>query len=263
MALLDKLEKKLGRFSVPHLTLILVVGQVAVSGLILSQPALPDIMALIPKRVIAGELWRLLTFPFVPPGNNLVFLFFAWYLFFLMGTALDHHWGTFRYNMFLLIGYVATVSASFLTPNVPASPVFLGTSVFLAFAQLYPDFTLLLFFLLPVKIKWLAFLTWAGLCLEILFGTWAARALALAAVGNFVLFFGRDILLKARAGHRMMKTQVRKVADEDKPLHCCAVCGTTDKANPGMEFRYCTTCKPASCYCLKHLGGHVHKTEDK
>jgi hypothetical protein len=263
LALLDKLEKKLGRFSVPHLTLILVVGQVAVSGLILSQPALPGIMALIPKRVMAGELWRLVTFPFVPPGNNLVFLFFAWYLFFLMGTALDRQWGTFRYNMFLLIGYVATVSASFLTPNVPASPVFLGTSVFLAFAHLYPDFTLLLFFLLPVKIKWLALLAWVGLCLEILVGTWAARALALAAVGNFLLFFGRDILFKARAGHRMMKTQVRKVADKDKPLHCCAVCGTTDKANPNMEFRYCTTCKPASCYCLDHIGGHVHKTEGK
>lgn len=259
MALLDRLEKRLGRFAVPNLTLIIVAGQVIVYSLSLSQPALPGMLALVPRLVLGGEAWRLVTFLFAPPGCNLVCLFFAWYLFFLMGAALEHHWGTFRYNIFLLIGWTATAGVSFLSPEVPASPVFLGTSVFLAFAYLYPEFSLLLFFLIPVKVRWLALLTWIGLCLELVLGAWPDRALVLAAVGNFLLFFGRDIFLGVRAGHRSMATQIRRITEEKKPVHVCAQCGVTDRTNPEMEFRYCTTCKPAACYCMNHIGGHVHK----
>ncbi len=84
-----------------------------------------------------------------------MFAFFFWYLFYLMGTALERSWGTFRYNVFLLIGYVDTVGVAFIVPDVPANNAFLQGSVFLAFAYLFPDFVMYIFFILPVKIKWL------------------------------------------------------------------------------------------------------------
>ena len=113
-------------------------------------------IALVPTKVLHGEVWRLVTFLCEPPTNNLVFAFFFWYLFFLMGTALESTWGVFRYNVYLLVGWAATVAVSFIQPEAPASAGFLQGSVFLAFAYLYPNFQLLLFFILPVKVKWLA-----------------------------------------------------------------------------------------------------------
>ena len=98
----------------------------------------------------------MLTFVGEPPTTNLLFAFFFWYLFYLMGTVLESTWGAFRYNVYLLVGWAATVAVAFLQPNAPASISFLQASVFLAFAYLYPDFQILLFFILPVKVKWLA-----------------------------------------------------------------------------------------------------------
>ena len=111
-------------------------------------------------------------FLFDPPLQNPLFAFFAWYLFYLMGTALEEHWGAFRYNIFLLIGYLMTVAVSFLIPALPVTNAYIGGSVFLAFAFLYPDFILQIFFVLPVRIQWLALITWLYYGYLLLFGGW-------------------------------------------------------------------------------------------
>ena len=85
--------------------------------------------------------------------TNRIFAFFAWYLFYLMGNALEGHWGAFRYNLFLLIGYLVTVAVAFLYPYAAATNIFIGGSVFLAFAYLYPDFQLYIFFIIPVRLN--------------------------------------------------------------------------------------------------------------
>src|ERR1043165_464844 len=90
------------------------------------------------------------------------FLAFGWYLFYLMGSALEAYWGVFRYNVYLFVSYVLLVGLAFLTPAAPVTNMFILGSVFLAFAYLNPDFEMILFFILPVKIKWLAFISTAG-----------------------------------------------------------------------------------------------------
>ena len=212
-----------------------------------------------PRRVLEGEVWRLVTFVGQPPPMNLVFALFFWYMFYLMGTALENTWGTFRYNVYLLVGWLATVSVSFLQPDAPASIGFLQGSVFLAFAYLYPDFQLLLFFILPVKVKWLALLQWIGYFYLMMFGDWMTRLLVLASVGNFVLFFWQDILLRMRAGRRRMAHQAKNIRQANTPRHTCAICGVTDLSDPKMSFRYCSKCIGAPCYCAEHIHASARK----
>jgi hypothetical protein len=267
MSLLDRLDRKFGRFAIPQVTAGLIACQVIVFLLIQGMPrpegAEPIEMRLllIPERVLAGEVWRLATFLVMPPMGNPVFAFFFWYLFYLMGTALERYWGTFRYNVYLLIGYVATVAVSFLTPQMPSSNAFVEGSVFLAFAFLCPDFELYLFFLLPVKIKWLALIAWIGYGLALIFGDWLMRLLVLASVCNFLLFFGKDLVLRVRTGWRSMSRQAtRLTAKAPAYFHRCAVCGITDRTHPQMDFRYCSQCAGNHGYCQEHLRNHEHVT---
>ncbi len=269
MRFLRRLEHSLGRFAVPQVTLALIVVQVLTYALVFTQPkpekqaAAVSQLQLVPERVVEdGEWWRLVTFVAEPPTANLLFAFFGWYLFYMMGTALEHHWGALRYNLFLLVGYLATVAASFLTPQFPASITFLGGSVFLAFAFLYPDFELRLFFILPVKIKWLALLTWLGYGFGLVVGDWNSRAMILASSCNFLLFFWRDLIDRAWLGQRRMKSQASHIVRAKEPpfRHRCAVCGITDRTHPNMDFRYCSKCAGQIAYCTDHLKTHEHVT---
>jgi membrane associated rhomboid family serine protease len=267
MSWLDWLEKRLGRLAVPHLTLVVIVAQVMVylpaQASIMAQQPLPVVerLSLVPDAVMEGEVWRLVTFLAIPPFTNMIFALFAWYFFYLMGTTLEAQWGTFRYNLFLLVGWLATVAASFLTPDLPASAAFWQGSVFLAFAYLYPEFVIQLFFLLPVRIKWLALLTWLGYGLAALFGGWNARVAIGASVLNFLLFFGRDILARMGYGRRSMLAQLGELTRKEPAYyHRCLVCGITDRSNPQMDFRYCSQCAGDCCYCMDHLRAHEHVT---
>lgn len=264
MPLLDKIERTLGRFAVPHISLWIVAGQFIVLLLAMSGKADLDNFVLVPELARQGEWWRLISFVFLPPPTSFVFVAFAWYLFFLMGNALEGYWGVFRYNLFLLIGYVLTVGVAFFTPGMAATNAFIGGSVFLAFAYLNPDFELMIFFILPVKIKWLALLTWIGYTITCIFGTWSSRLMVLASVGNFLLFFGRDIVLTMGYRRRRMQHQAKKFArsgDEPEPRHRCHVCGKTDLSHPELDFRYCSQCAGDQCYCPEHIRNHAHVVE--
>ena len=265
MSFLTKLERHLGRFAVPNLSLYLIVGQVFFWGLALMIGFDLRRIALLPVAVVTGEVWRLATFVFVPPTIHPVFIAFAWYLFYLMGTALEQNWGAFRYNAFLGIGWLLTVAAAFVTPFAYASNLLLAGSVFLAFAYLNPDFVMMIFFILPVKIKWLALLQWLYYAYVLVVGAWSTRLAVLAATGNFLLFFAGDIVNRIRTGRRQMAFQAKASvasADEREHRHRCRVCGKTDLSDPRMDFRYCSKCAGNQCYCADHIFNHEHVLVD-
>jgi hypothetical protein len=258
MALLNQLERKFGRYAVPNVTTGIVIGQAflylfAYSGKLDIGRAL-----LIPARVLAGEWWRLLTFPFVPPSSSLIFIFFALYAFYLMGSALEGQWGAFRYNVFLLTGYVMTVGVSFFFPYHAASNVFVGGSIFLAFAALYPEFQFYIFFILPVKVKWLSLLAWIGYGISFISGDWSTRLFIAASIGNYFLFFGRDIMWSMRAGKHKMAEKAKSLTGMREAFHRCASCGKTDVTDPDMDFRYCPDCGGLG-YCMDHINNHEHR----
>ncbi len=202
--------------------------------------------------------WFFITFLFITPSSSLLFVFFALYLFYLMGTALEGRWGEFRYTLFILLGYLITVAVSFLIPYGASSNIFLGGTVFLAFAYLYPDFKLYVFFILPVKIKWLALITWLGYGYQLMMGSWLTRLLVLASIGNFLIFFGSDILWRMKTGKRKMAEQAKQFTGKQEAFHRCEVCGKTDLSDPKMEFRYCPECGGRG-YCMEHIMNHAHK----
>ena len=265
MSLLTKLERALDRFAIPNLSLYLVVGQVVFWGLALMAGFNVERIALLPAAVLAGEVWRLASFLLLPPNAHPVFIAFAWYIFYLMGSALEQYWGAFRFNVFLGLGWLLTVAAAFITPGSYGSNVFLAGSVFLAFAYLNPEFTLMIFFILPVKIKWLALLQWVGYGCVLAVGPWPARLMVLAATGNFLVFFARDLVGSLRAGRRRMTHQARVLAarpDEDEPRHRCRTCGKTARSHPLLDFRYCSKCAGNQCYCPEHIFNHAHVLVD-
>lgn len=269
MSLLSKLEPRLRRFALPNLTVLLIAGQVflyLVDQLKLG-PGNEDLLQsirLYPAKVLEGEIWRLLTFVFDPPTTILIFAFFFWYLFFLMGTTLEANWGDFRYNVFLGIGYIASVAMAFVMywidpeAQLPANNGFLYGTVFLAFARLFPDFVITLFFILPVKIKWLAMLQWIGYGLNLLFGPWIIKGMVVASVANYLLFFGSDVWRSMRKSHRRMRYQAGTLKAPGRLVHRCTICGLTSDESPQTQFRYCSKCEGTLCYCPEHLQNHEH-----
>ena len=271
MSLLTKLERLLGRFALPNLSLYLVMGQVLFWGLAVVAGFNLDRIDLLPAAVLAGEPWRLVTFLFRPPSVGtgalaIVFIAFGWYIFYLMGTALEHHWGTYRYNAFIGLGWLLTTAVAFLTPGARASNLFLAGSVFLAFAHLNPDFELLIFFILPVRIKWIALVQWLYYGFVLVVGTWSDRLMVVAATGNFLVFFSGEIVQRMRSGRRRLAYQARAQAARPEPgaaRHRCRVCGKTELTHPQLDFRYCSKCAGNQCYCSEHIFNHEHVLADE
>ena len=263
MTPLDRLEKLIRPVAIPNITLYLIFGQVFVYGAsFVGQFDLGHIV-LMPALVLKGQIWRLVTFLFFPPVTwHPIFIAFAWYIFYLMGDALEQYWGTARYNLFLLIGWFATVLAAFVTPYGLASNSFLAGSVFLAFAWLNPNFQLALFFILPVKVKWLAVIAWLGYGYSFVVGPMAVRLSVLAAVLNFLLFFGRDAILLIQNRKRQQTARMEREHLASKPRHTCLICGKTDQTDPMEDFRYCSKCAGTACYCQEHLRSHQHREVD-
>jgi hypothetical protein len=269
MSLISRLESKFGRYSPPNITLALISGQVIcylVNYLTLAEGrgGLLQSIQLVPNQVALGEVWRIVTYLFEPPSRNPLFAFFFWYLFYLFGTTLESTWNTFRYNIYLLIGYLASLLFAFIgwwfgVGEELATNSFLYGSVFLAFARLYPDFTLNLFFILPVKVKWLALVTWILYAYTLLFDPyWLSKLMIVGAVLNYLLFFGRDILRDMKQGHQRMQHQSQTLHAPKRLVHRCRICGLSIEDAPRTPFRYCSKCASQCCYCPEHINNHEH-----
>lgn len=276
MKWIDRLETKLGRWAVPNVTAVLIAGQVLTYlASAAPEPLGPRVFQNIffmPDKVAAGEWWRVITFLFTPPSTNILFAFFFWYLFYLFGTTLEENWGAFRYNVYLFLGYLASVVMAFVawfTVGFAAQAgtnAFLYGTVFLAFARLYPEFTMYIFFVLPIKARWLATFQWIMYGITFLFAdSWLTRALVFAAVFNYLVFFGRDIFRDMRHRHRRMQFQSKSLQGKSKNgprgrkmAHECQVCGLSSTDSPRTQFRYCSECGGDYCYCSDHIGNHEH-----
>jgi hypothetical protein len=115
-----------------------------------------------------------------------------------------------------------------------------------------------IFFVLPVKIRWLALIQWIIYTMSFLSGDWMDRGMIVASVLNYFLFFGTDIWRSMKQGHRRMQHQAKALKSPARLVHKCAVCGVTSEDAPRLQFRYCSKCEDDSCYCPDHLQDHEH-----
>lgn len=208
---LDKLDRKFGRHSIPHLMFILsgVMLVVYLANLLL--PGNVSSLLYFDRGLIAqGQVWRLITFIFLPPNSSPIWILFSLYFYCLMGSALEREWGSFRFNVFYLVGMVGTMLSGLVTGY--AVNDFLNMSLFLAFAAIYPDHQVMLFFFLPIKVKYLAILDLLYYVAALIFGTWSSRLAILMAALNLILFFGGDFLrtIRAQAGYWKTRRNFRR-----------------------------------------------------
>jgi hypothetical protein len=253
---ISTLEKRFGSWAIPNLTLYLLAIQAI--GVVMLMGGYADVadLVLVGGLVQVGQWTRLLSFMMIPKTLSPLWLFFAFYIFYLMGTALEREWGAFRFNLFILCGYLFTVGAAFVVPAAIISNYYFLGAVFLAFATLFPNFEFHLFFILPVKVKWLGWLTVGLYVLTLVSADAGSRMCVVAAFANYLLFFGKDFLNNLKAGRRRKAFEAERVEVAAQPLHTCTECGASDKSDPGLHFRYCSTC--GKCYCEEHIGTHEH-----
>lgn len=197
MTWVDRLERRFGGWSVPGLATFLVGMNGGVWVLSQFKPSFPWLLALAPDKVLAGEPWRLVTFLFIPPTRALLWTIVWLSLLYTYVRALEEEWGDFRLTLYYGIGAVATAASS-MALGIPLTNTALNATLFLAFAALHPDFELLLFFIVPVKARWLAWAAWAGCAWVLAAGAWSERIATLAGLSNYALFFGARHWQQAR-----------------------------------------------------------------
>jgi len=230
-----------------------------------------------PYRIFRGEIWRLFTWVFIAPGDNIFFVAISLYFYYFIGSTLEREWGAAKFTVYYAFGVLLNIVYGlvfwlFLGTNVFILPVYLNLSMLFAFATIFPDFAIRLFLIIPIKIKWLAFLS-AGffvyeIVAQLISGFIFAAFLPIVAMLNYILICGDDLLsnlkpLIARRSPQVLnfKKEAKKVKREmeDKPYrHKCAVCGKTDTEYPDMEFRYCSSCNGFHCFCSEHISNHIH-----
>ncbi|HQD06301.1 MAG TPA: rhomboid family intramembrane serine protease [Bacillota bacterium] len=215
MKWLNKLERRYVRYAVKNLMLYIIGLNALIFVWVQIDPAAYHLLVLHPSLVLRGELWRLVTFIFIPPTFSPLWLIFTLYFYYLVGSGLEQAWGSFKFNVYYLVGMIATILAAFITGH-GATGVYLNLSLFFAFATLYPDFQVLLFFILPVKVKYLAWLNAAFLGYTLLFSPWPSKVAALASVLNYFIFFGEDIFRQAKLKNQVWRNRRRFFAEVNK-----------------------------------------------
>ena len=217
-----------------------------------------------------------------------------------LGTALERAWGTFRFNAYIIGGILLTEVGSLLAYGLiylfmggsfahtastmmgqMISTSYINMSIFLAFATLYPDMQVLLYFIIPIKMKWMA----AVYVVIMVFSVWdtyhaiyaytqsTATALWYAGIMllcivmsllNYLIFFLSTRNLSRYTPHEVhRRQQFRAQMREPRPgsgiaKHKCAVCGRTELDDPNLQFRFCSKCEGNYEYCQDHLFTHQH-----
>ena len=276
---LDKLERKFGRYAIPNLTVYLLVGYVIGFGIVNLMPNMITWLTLEPGLILRGQIWRIISWVLIPPTSNLISIVFLVLLYYSLGSALEHTWGTFRYNVYIFSGILFTVIAVFglygyfyfrYGVEIPLSSVglvstnYVTMSIFLAFAAIYPDMEVLLYFIIPIKMKWMAIVYAVMAVYYFVTGSIVERVAIGASLLNFVIFFlSRRNMRRFGPREQARKAKFRrqsaphmKYANGAK--HRCAVCGRTELDDPCLEFRFCSKCNGNYEYCQDHLFTHEH-----
>jgi hypothetical protein len=217
---IDWLDRRLPGFGIPNLALYLVGAQACGFLLTLAEPRAYQLLELDPSLVLKGEVWRLITFLAEPVASGALWMAFALYFLYFIVNGLEEAWGEFRTTLYVLVGVLFTIAFAFVFHVRIDSSVELGTTLFLAAATVAPDFQILLFFVLPVKMKWLAWLTVAYIAYALMVGFWLDRLYLLAVYANYPLFFGPYFAGRVKASYRRKKFQQDVAAgrvQEDKP----------------------------------------------
>lgn len=210
MKWIDRLERRARGFAIPNLMFFLSGAMLLVYILSLFFPALTGLLSLNRAALLRGQVWRLVTFLAIPPSSSPLWILFNLYFYCLLGRGLEQQWGIFRFNLYYLCGTIGAILAALITGY--GTNYYLNLSLFLAFAAFYPDYRITLFFLLPIKVKYLAILDAILIAVSFFLGGWPDRIAIVLSLANIVLFFGGSGLkhLRTQLGYWKTRRNFRK-----------------------------------------------------
>ena len=283
---INNLERKLGKYAIPNLTMY-IVGLYVVGYVLQLAPASVNLTAFLtlnPALILSGQIWRIISWILIPPSSFSILIIITLVFYYFIGTTMERTLGTFRYNLFIFTGMLLMIIGAFLAYGVyylidPTnaavymyylSPTFstyyLQQMVFLAFAITYPEMQVLLMFIIPVKVKWMGIVYGIVLIYEGIMGLVNSNFCTFFAIGsqllNLLLFYistGR--LNRFKPGEVKRRTSYQRNVRMTPPgvtRHKCAVCGRTEIDSPNLEFRFCSKCNGNYEYCQEHLFTHQH-----
>ena len=280
MNFLNKMERKFGKYAIHNLMFYIIVLYGCGFLIMNFAPAMYwSYLSLDVRTILHGQIWRLVTFLMYPPSSDFLFIVFSLYLYYMIGRQLEYQWGAFRFNVYFFVGVIGHILAAFIAYfalgltgiTFPMTTYYLNLSLFMAFAAQYPDMEFLLFFIIPVKAKWLGMLDGVLFAWDIFRSVkngilispsyFATAVCALMAVMNFIIFFAMTRNMKKysyKEVHRkkVYRQEVHRAASG--PRHKCAICGRTEADGDHLEFRYCSKCNGNYEYCQDHLFTHEH-----
>ncbi|MFI3172180.1 MAG: hypothetical protein R3Y58_07435 [Eubacteriales bacterium] len=284
---ISKLERKYGKYAVSSIMKYIIILQVAGYFIMMMSPEFYyQYLCLDASAILRGQVWRMITFVMDPPTTSIIFLFFAFYVYYMIGESLERIWGAFRFNIYLLSGILFHVIGALLAFWITGLAYPLGTeylylSLFFAFTLSFPDTQFLLFFIIPIKAKYLGWLNGAFFAFTVLQGilpSYASSAVgiiyqanaiaAFVSILNFLIFYFSSRNFKKHSPKERMRKQkfkqeIKKARRPDNTYgngakHKCTVCGRTELDDPTLEFRYCSKCEGNHEYCQDHLFTHQH-----
>jgi membrane associated rhomboid family serine protease len=243
MPIIPTLESRFGRFAIPALVQVLALFQLGVLAMtwFMKGPAVGSYLAMLEldmDLVMQGQVWRLVTHLFMPAMNHPVFAVFNALIMIMCGRALEQEWGAFRLNLYVLSWAVVTVLCNWVF-GWPSYTLFLGQTIFFAFATLYPDVEFLIYFILPVKVKWLA---WIDVGLLVLLGLSSPMLCPFIILGhlNYLIAFGPGLFKQSLHTAKVADRRARHTA-ATRPagafFHQCSVCQKTEIDDPQLDFR--------------------------
>ena len=203
---LNRLERRIGRHYIPHLMKYLTLAMLGVFILeyLPLQKSAWYLLYFDRALILRGEIWRLITFIFLPPTGSLFFILLSLYFYYFLGTSLENHWGGARFNIYYGIVILGNIVEGFLTGAATNS--YLNTSLLLSFAVLYPDMEFMLFFFLPVKVRWIGWAWGLYLLYQLFTVPWTYKVALVLSLLPFVLFFGKQAWLQLRMdGRRLLR----------------------------------------------------------
>ena len=289
---IDKLERKFGKYAIHNLIYYVIILYAVGFALQLLAPGLYEQwLCLDAEAILHGQIWRIFTFIIDSPVENdlrgFIFILFSLYLYYFMGKMLEYQWGAFRFNLYYFSGMLLHVIANLAVYlifgwNLSLGTYYLNNSLLLAFASLFPDVVFLLFFVLPIKCKWLGI--FYGLYFSVaiisgffvtpmnpsyyaliqvgIFPSYATSVAALVSLLNFVVFYlssNRNKFSPKQMQRRRTYAKKVRTAAQKTNHHRCAVCGRTEKDGEDLEFRFCSKCVGNYEYCQDHLYTHEHR----
>ena len=266
-----RFEKKYGKYYIPNLMKYLMIIYAIGFILTLLRPDLyHNYLALDVPKILKGQIWRIVTWLAYPIDTSRIFGILMIFLYFSLGMALEKVWGSFRFNIFMFMGMGLHIIATFVIYfifgiNMHLTPDNLNMSIFLAFAITFPDIYFLLFFVIPIKAKYLGIFYALMEVLSFMESGIAGKVTIFLCFLNVLIYFlmTRDIrkIKPAEIKRRQTYNRQVKIVAPSSTRHRCTICGKTEKDDPSLEFRICSKCSSSREYCMDHLYTHVHITD--